>query len=229
MAAELVNPSTHDVFAAPTTSDGRAVFMPAYTLEVDVALDVDAAFDLWIKGIWVQGGLSLLKPPVSLETPGVGRGRIGCTRRVLFGAVRERILDAGVPSSTTKIASVLYTVVTMPLPFLEYKALVEFEPRTVIDGSPCTRVRWRGCVAPKAWDIYGLACYVVCISFASPCRPCSRATRRTLPRPSKSQKHARCYGQLLWCNLCSVASTDPSSSRRAWARPRLLPSRRGVP
>ncbi|EQC33636.1 hypothetical protein SDRG_08740 [Saprolegnia diclina VS20] len=165
MAAEWVNPSTRDVFATPTTSDGRAVFKPAYTLEVDVALDVNAAFDLWINGIWVQGGLSLLKPPVSLETPGVGRGRIGCTRRVLGGAVREHILDAGVPSSTKQVASVLYTVVTMPLPFHEYKALVEFEPRTVIDGSPCTRVRWRGCVAPKAWDLYGIACWFVCVFF----------------------------------------------------------------
>ncbi|OQS04445.1 hypothetical protein THRCLA_20881 [Thraustotheca clavata] len=162
----FVNPETIASYSNSTTSDGATSFISAYSFDAEVPLSQSAAYDLWVQGIWVQGGFAAIKPPVTLEIPGEGRGRKGCLRSLLGGVVREKILDAGAPNGNpSAIATVLYTIVSFPLPFREYKSLVEFIPLPPINGEPRTLVRWSGKLAPKAWDVFGILCWAVSIFF----------------------------------------------------------------
>ncbi|OQR93851.1 hypothetical protein ACHHYP_18006 [Achlya hypogyna] len=161
-----VNPRAREAYLVPTTADGCSSFKIAYTLEDELPLSLADTFHLWMQGVWVEGGFATVKPPVTLENEGTGSGRVGCTRRMLGGSVREHILDSGAPVDETRVATVLYTVLSLPMPFHEYKSLVEFVPETPVDGAPRTRVRWSGQVAPKPWDRYGVFCWLVTVIFS---------------------------------------------------------------
>ncbi|KAF0691045.1 Aste57867_17657 [Aphanomyces stellatus] len=139
-------------------------YLHMYAHEAMVPVRCEEAFDLWMSKVWVQGGVPPGRLPTSLETQGHGRGREGCIRRIMGGLTREQILRAGVPTDNTRIASVLYTVLTLPMPYHSYVAHVQFIP--VGDGQ--TLVRWDGKLAPKRWDVRwfgGFFCWLVVAVF----------------------------------------------------------------
>ncbi|CAK4655248.1 unnamed protein product [Aphanomyces euteiches] len=79
------------------------------------------------------------------------------------GLLREALVQVGCPDNQ-RIASAQYTILSLPLPFHDYKGFIQFIPQ----GDNSTLVKWSGKLAPKRWDYNwfgGRCCWLVLLLF----------------------------------------------------------------